>query len=82
MLIAGLALLAGCASHPGGGVSPADARATIAAALPPKLADREGWVDDIYSAFTSLTIAPTPENVCAVSAVIGQESSYRVDPDP
>ena len=78
--IAGLALLAGCATRPAPSISPSDARSTIAAALPAKLADREGWVDDIYAAFTSLSVAPSTENVCAVSAVIAQESSFRIDP--
>jgi hypothetical protein len=34
----------------------------------------------MYSAFSVLAIAPTQENICAVIAVIEQESGFRVDP--
>jgi hypothetical protein len=34
----------------------------------------------MYSAFTVLGIAPTHENICAVIAVIDQESGFHVDP--
>ena len=61
-------------------VSPQDAHALIDRALPKNLADREGWNGDIYAGFTALTVSPTRENVCAVVAVIAQESSFRVDP--
>jgi hypothetical protein len=78
-----LAVVAGCSrdirpSEPA--ISPQDAHALIDRALPQKLADREGWNGDIYAGFTSLTVAPTRENVCAVAAVIAQESGFRVDP--
>jgi hypothetical protein len=76
------AILAGCASAPPAipPPSPADARATIGRSLPPALTDRSGWLDDIYAAFTVLTVQPTQENVCAVVAVIQQESNFQVDP--
>jgi len=77
------ALSAGCArdilpSEPA--VSAQDARALIDEALPAKLADRSGWGADIYAGFTALTVAPTRDNVCAVVAVIAQESGFHVDP--
>lgn len=34
----------------------------------------------MYGAFTSLTVTPSRENICAVVAVIEQESGFRVDP--
>ncbi len=82
-LLALLALAAGCShevrpAEPD--VSPQEAHALIDRALPPNISDRAGWNDDIYNGFASLTVAPTPENVCAVVAVIAQESSFRVDP--
>ena len=61
-------------------ISPQDAHALINRALPKNLSDREAWNSDIYAGFTALTVAPTRENVCAVVAVIAQESSFRVDP--
>ena len=80
-----LAALAGCASEPGSlapvaPASPADARALIARHLPPQAADRSGWATDLYAAFATLRIAPTPANVCAAIAVTEQESSFQADP--
>jgi Protein of unknown function (DUF1615) len=77
------ALLAGCASEPKSStpvISAGDARAMIDAAIPASTPDRGGWVADIYAAFNVLTISPTHENICAVTAIIAQESSFRVDP--
>src|ERR1044071_4302994 len=48
--------------------------------LPARLADRRGWAEDMYAAMSALRVEPTAENVCAVIAVIEQESSFRVDP--
>lgn len=52
----------------------------IDASLPLGVADRNGWVEDLYSVFGALGIAPTHEHVCAVIAVAEQESGLRVDP--
>src|SRR5678815_5127977 len=82
--LAGVAVLAGCASEPSPGVAPAprpeDVRAQIVSLLPPALADRPGWAVDIYAALAAMRIEPRIENVCAVLAVTEQESSYRADP--
>jgi len=48
--------------------------------LPTRLADRRAWAEDMYAAMTALRVEPTAENVCAVVAIIEQESSFRVDP--
>jgi hypothetical protein len=61
-------------------VAPADARAMIEHSVPRTAADRAGWVADMYGAFAVLGIEPTHENICAVTAVIEQESGFRVDP--
>jgi hypothetical protein len=61
-------------------ISPATARDMISKALPPYVSDRTGWVTDIYAGFTSQSIEPTHENICAVVAVIEQESSFHVNP--
>ena len=78
-----LLLLAGCAGEkpePKPTLKTADAKALIEQSLPRNVADRAGWTTDIYGAFTVLTVAPTQENICAVVAVITQESGFRVDP--
>jgi hypothetical protein len=48
--------------------------------LPRTVRDRAGWAADIYTPFVALGIRPTLENVCAVIAVIDQESNFRVNP--
>jgi hypothetical protein len=48
--------------------------------MPRNVADRSGWSGDIYNAFTALTVTPDRENICAVVAVIEQESGFHVDP--
>jgi hypothetical protein len=52
----------------------------IERSLPQAVSDRAGWIADMYAAFTVLDIEPTHENICAVAAVIGQESGFRVNP--
>jgi hypothetical protein len=81
-LLAGALALAGCAGGPPTApqYSAADARTIIDESLPRNLSDRSGWLNDIYAAFTVLTVQPSHENVCAVVAVIAQESSFQVDP--
>ena len=78
-------LLAGCAlqrSPEGVGTSlgPEQAQAVIAAALPGGLADPAGWTRDIYTGFATQQLAVTEESVCAVVAVIEQESNFQVNP--
>ena len=78
------ALLAACASPEPAPepplLRPAEARARIAELLPAQLADRAGWATDIHAALTSLRIAPTVSNICAVLAITEQESTFRSDP--
>jgi hypothetical protein len=75
-------LLSSCTSPPPRTESarPIDIRATVASLLPPGVPDRAGWVTDIRDGFTELGVAATRENVCAVVAVIEQESGFRTDP--
>ncbi|MDP9064442.1 MAG: DUF1615 domain-containing protein, partial [Pseudomonadota bacterium] len=44
------------------------------------VSDRDGWAADLYTAFTVLDIAASRQNICAVVAVIEQESGFQVDP--
>jgi hypothetical protein len=80
-----VALLAGCASEPppaGGGAaaSPAQTLAIIERSVPKDVPDRTGWINDIYTGFSVQELDATRNNVCAVVAVIEQESNFRVDP--
>ena len=77
-------LLAGCAgglpAPPPSAISPSRARSMMDASVPRTAPDRDGWAADMYAAFTALSIEPTRDNICAVAAVIAQESGFRVDP--
>jgi hypothetical protein len=48
--------------------------------MPTDVPDRDGWATDIQTAFSTERINPNPENICAVLAVIAQESGYHADP--
>jgi len=79
-LVAALVLLlAACASTPPG-PTPAQVRQDIARRMPAGLADREGWATDIQVAFEAQGLPANPENICAVLAVLEQESGYVADP--
>jgi hypothetical protein len=72
--------LAGCGGPERTGMSPADARAFIASYIPASVTDREGWATDIHTSVALLKIPVTPDNVCAIVAIIEQESGFRADP--
>lgn len=77
--------LAGCSTPqdlvaPPQAQRPADVRASIDRLLPERLADRAGWTTDLYATFSAQHLEPSKANVCAVLAVLEQESGYRVDP--
>jgi hypothetical protein len=83
--IAAVALVGSCATDrsPLSGTAPGNpeqVRAVIDASVPKRLTDRSGWVNDLYTAFLSQGLEPTRENVCAVVAVIEQESNFQVNP--
>jgi hypothetical protein len=78
-ILALAAFLAGCASERSPRISPTDAHALIERALPNSVADRSGWAEDIYTGFTAQGLEPTHENICAVTAVIEQESGFHVN---
>ena len=79
LLVAASLLVAGCGTAPPS-ARPEEVRARIAELLPASVADRPGWAVDIYAAFDALRIDPSTSNVCAVLAVVEQESTYRADP--
>jgi hypothetical protein len=55
-------------------------RDEVAQLIPKRVADRAGWADDVIVAIRLTDKVPTPERVCAVLAVVEQESGYRPDP--
>jgi hypothetical protein len=57
-----------------------EGRALVARFIPPGAKDRDGWSADIFTAFSTLRIPPTPDNICAAIAIIEQESSFQADP--
>jgi hypothetical protein len=75
-------LLAACSSAPPREppVDPDVARADIRAHIPSAVANRDGWAIDMFAAFEALEVRPTPRNICAVVAVVQQESGFQVDP--
>ncbi|MDO7899071.1 DUF1615 domain-containing protein [Pseudomonas citrulli] len=80
--LAALLTLAGCGSRPVQEPErqPAEVKRQIVQLLPAKTADREGWANDIYVAFSTQQIATTTQNICAVLAVTEQESTFQADP--
>lgn len=76
-----LLTMAGCNTVPQVPAGPTqDVRVEIERRIPPKTSDRDGWAADIQAAFEAQRIEPNVENICAVLAVIEQESGYRADP--
>jgi hypothetical protein len=75
-------LLSGCAQQTPQApeLTPAQIQAQIVRLIPAKVQDREGWARDIQGAFTAQKLAATTENLCAVMAVIEQESTFQSDP--
>lgn len=69
-------LLAGCEPRP----TPEEVRAQLLRRIPRSVSDRAGWARDIQAAFAAQQVEPSIGNLCAVLAVIEQESTYRADP--
>ena len=75
-------LLGACSSAPPR-ETPIDAdaaRAEIRVRIPSAVANRDGWAIDMFAAFEALEVRPTLRNICAVVAVVQQESGFQVDP--
>ncbi len=83
-LMALVVWLAGCAGPVTAptpeGLGPTEARRVVTALLQDKTTSAEGWATDIHAALATLEQPSTPQNLCAVMAVIEQESSWRADP--
>ena len=62
------------------GRSADEVHADLLRRLPVTLHDRDGWARDIQAAFAAQQLEPSTSNLCAVLAVVEQESTYRADP--
>ncbi|MEO8061656.1 MAG: DUF1615 domain-containing protein [Pseudomonadota bacterium] len=82
MLALGTMLLGGCSLAPPRGppIDPDAARAQIRERIPATVTNRDGWAIDMFAAFEALEVKPDTHNICAVVAVIQQESGFQVDP--
>lgn len=79
-VLACAAALSSCSSHHVSISSVEDPRGMIERLIPRSVRDRAGWAEDIYTPFVALGLEPTAENVCAVIAVVEQESGFQVNP--
>lgn len=78
-----LALLVSCTTPQGPRPDRPSAAATrleIERRIPARVPDRAGWASDIQTAFDAQRIDPMVENICAVLAIVEQETGYQVDP--
>lgn len=76
-----LLVLGGCATAPRPvGPPPEVVRGEIARRIPASVDDRVAWAADIQAAFEAQRIDPMEENICAVLAVVEQETGYDADP--
>ncbi|WP_409567133.1 DUF1615 domain-containing protein [Pseudomonas sp.] len=77
------ALLQGCAGHkpaPEPEAEPAAVRAQLLRLLPAQVKDRQGWAEDIQTAFSAQHLRADQSNLCAVLAITEQESTFTADP--
>lgn len=83
LLFAWVMVMVGCATPraPVTQRSPVEVRAQLVSLIPARTSDRSGWATDIQTAFDHLRLPPSTENLCAVLAVIEQESTYVADPE-
>jgi len=78
-LCVGIAALSACGLLDRG-PTPEQVRAELLRRMPAGVQDREGWARDIQAAFAAQKLAPTSAHLCAVLAVVGQESGFKADP--
>lgn len=76
-------VIVGCSSqstqtHPSR--TPEQTRARLLQLLPANVQDRQGWANDINTAFAAQKLEPNDENLCSVLAVTEQESTFQADP--
>lgn len=84
IILALAAILAGCAGPAPAprpdGLGPTEARRAVTALLQDRVTDAAGWATDLHAALATLEIPSTVPNLCAVMAIVEQESGYKADP--
>ncbi|MET0405305.1 MAG: DUF1615 family protein, partial [Cystobacter sp.] len=78
-----MAALSGCAHRRAASEAPLPPRISPEEAVrlvPPNVKEREGWAEDVLAALEAHHLHPSLENVCAVLAVIEQESGFQANP--
>jgi hypothetical protein len=81
VLLLAMLVLAACSQQPKPSVpTPDEVRSSLTRLLPPSASNRQGWAADIQVAFEAQALAPTPDNLCSVIAIIEQESNFNADP--
>lgn len=82
LLVLAAVVIAGCGSAPPREppIDPDVARAQIVQRVPTTVSNRDGWAIDTFAAFEALEVRPTTDNICAVVAIVQQESGFQVDP--
>jgi hypothetical protein len=58
----------------------AEVKKRIARLIPGYAKDRQGWADDLHTAFKTLEVPHAAQTYCATIAIIEQESSFQADP--
>jgi hypothetical protein len=58
----------------------AEVNKRIVRLIPGYAKDRQGWADDLHTAFKTLEVPHATQTYCAAIAIIEQESSFQADP--
>ncbi len=58
----------------------AEVKKRIVRLIPGYAKDRQGWADDLHTAFKTLEVPHATQTYCATIAIIEQESSFQADP--
>jgi hypothetical protein len=58
----------------------ADVKKRVVRLIPGYAKDRQGWAEDLYTAFKALEVPHATQTYCAAIAIIEQESSFQADP--
>jgi hypothetical protein len=77
-----LGVTLGCAGRPATGPQPPPPLSVerIVPLIPPRVTDRPAWAQAVHDGLLANELPPDASAVCAVLAIIGQESGFQEDP--